>query len=117
MSNIENEVVQAILVVIITVITRYLIPWLKENKKVKSLVTKSEELLASSEWARKIVYAVEQRFSSSTGEERKSIAIKMLEDIAKEKNLPVSDTQIEILIEDAVKAMNIVKEQNKAVIK
>ncbi len=47
----------------------------------------------------------QQVYSARTGAERKAIVIDMLRNILTTKNISISDDQLEILIEAAVKAM------------
>lgn len=83
----------AFVLFVIGVITRYLVPWIKE----KIQGTKLEQVMV---WAYKLVQAAEQTITG--GEDKKCFVTKKLKEILTAKNLALSDTQIDALIEGIV---------------
>ncbi len=99
MNEIIYEAIRAVLVISIMVVVRYAVPYLK------SLIngTELEWIYA---WAVKAVKAAEQTNTGDhTGSVKKAIVKEFLVNVAKEKNLSITDEQLENLIESAVYAM------------
>ena len=94
---------QLLIMIISTLVARYLIPMLKqqtENEKVKQLAM----------WAEWAVRWAEQIYHDETGAQRKEHVVQLIMDIARKSNIPLSmftEQQIDALIEAAVKTMNI----------
>lgn len=99
MNEILFEVLKAVLVLATILLTRYTVPYLKESAE-------SKKLSWVVEWAKYAVYAVEQTvLGEKTGQEKKAIAIEFIKGMLIKKNMPISDEQINTLIESAVFAM------------
>lgn len=108
MNEIIYEVVRAVLVISIMVVVRYAVPYLKS----KINGTELEWIYA---WAVKAVKAAEQTTSGEhTGSVKKAIVKEFLQNVAKEKNLSITDEQLENLIESAVYAMKQEDARNEA---
>ena len=98
MSDICFECLKILVMVAVLVLTRYVLPWVKSK-------VDSEKLVA--QWAYKAVLMAQQTMKATGGKEKKAIVTQFLKEILQEKNIALSDKQIEILIEAAVKQMKI----------
>jgi LL-H family phage holin len=90
-------IINLILVIIISFIARYAIPWIKEQ-------IGNDKLAVIEKWTNYAVLAAEQTLQSGT--EKKDYVTQFLKGLLLAKNLALTDEQINILIESAVKAMN-----------
>lgn len=99
MNDIIFEVIRAVLVIGIMVVVRYAVPYLKSRIN----GTELEWIYA---WAVKAVKAAEQTtVGEHTGSQKKAIVKEFLLEVAREKNLTITDEQLENLIESAVYVM------------
>ena len=89
MSDICFEGLKILVMVAVLVLTRYVLPWVKSKAD-------SEKLNLA-----------QQTMKATDGKEKKAIVTQFLKELLQEKNIALSDTQIEILIEAAVKQMKI----------
>ena len=100
MNEILFEILKAAVVLMIILVGRYGIPYLKqlaENKKCDWVI----------KWAEIAVKATEQTvFGDKKGPERKDIVTVFIKKLLLQKNISLSDTQLENIIEAAVFAMN-----------
>lgn len=100
------NVLLALVVSLIGVITRELLPFLRNMKD--ETIKKIEQ----TKWAwtvdiiNEVVRAVEQTVIHEHGEEKKAIAHRLILKAMKEAGIYLSDDQIDMLIEAAVNAMN-----------
>lgn len=97
-SEILFEVVKLAIMIISALVARYLIPWLKtrvDMDKVKQV----------SDWSKEAVHAAQQLMNDKTGEERKQFVLNSVQAFMLEKGIEITDEQLEILIEAAVKQM------------
>ena len=85
--------------VIMFVWTYYFVPWMKAR-------TDNEKMHAIIDWAIQAVLAAEQVHTSQTGAQRKYIVTQFLKKILEQKNIAISDEELDIIIEAAVKSMN-----------
>ncbi len=92
------EVIKVIVMIAALVITRYLVPWLKEK-------IGQGKLAQIEKWARYAVEMAQQVHWSQPGEDRKALVIEFLKEILTSKNISISDEQLDVLIESAVKEM------------
>ncbi len=104
MTDIIFELIKIVVMITALLLARYAIPWIDEQ--ISDMRTK--QII---EWAKQGVLAAQQVHSSCPGEDRKGIVTKFLKQILAEKDMALSDEQIDILIEAAVKQMKI--EQDK----
>lgn len=105
MSEIIFEVIKVLVMVAALLIARHAIPYLNElaeDYRMKQIL----------EWAKQGVLAAQQVYEAKTGPERKYVVTNFLKQILTEKNLALSEEQIDTLIEAAVKQMKM--EQEKA---
>lgn len=99
MREITLELVKLLIMILAAVLTRYVIPWIRQK-------TQNEVLQNVIDWVMQAVLAAEQSYSAQTGAERKAIVTAFLKQILKAKNIALSDIELDMLIEAAVKQMN-----------
>ena len=96
MNDVVFEILKAVLVLVIILIAKYLVPWIK-------LQVEHEWLL---KWVELAVRSAEQTvLGDKTGPEKKAIVTKFLKEQLQQKNISISDEQLNTLIEAAVYAM------------
>lgn len=100
MNDILFEVLKLVVMVAILVITKYAVPWIKTR-------IDTEKMSIVADWAKKAVLYAQQTMWSDSGEDRKAIVTQFLKELLTAKNISISDEQIDILIEAAVKEMKI----------
>lgn len=93
------EILKLTIMIVAALITRYVIPWLKAK-------TENETMHQLIDLASQAVLAAEQVHNSATGAERKLIVTRFIKEILIQKNISISDEEIDTLIEAAVKQMN-----------
>lgn len=106
MNDIVFEVIKVVVMVAVLVTTRYLVPCLKEKIGV-------DRLALAEKWARYAVLKAQQVLCEKSGQDRKTYVTKVLKEILIAKNIALSNEQLDLLIEAAVKQMKI--EENAAV--
>ena len=99
MNEILFEVLKAVLMLVIVLIARYAIPYIKllvENTKYAWLV----------KWVELSVKSAQQTIlGDKSGPEKKAIVTKFIKDLLIQKNISISDEQLDTLIESAVYIM------------
>ena len=103
MRDIVLELLKLTIMIATMLVTHYLIPWLKAK-------TQNETMHALIDWAVQAVLAAEQCHQAVSGPERKAIVTKFIKQILEQKNIALSDEEIDVMIEAAVKQMNAAKE-------
>jgi hypothetical protein len=98
MSEILFYIIQLIIVAAILLATKYIIPFVKEK-------IGTEQLLIAEKWVKYAVLTAQQTLTSSTGAEKKTYVTDFLKELLTAKNISLTDEQLNILIESAVKAM------------
>jgi len=99
MNDVVFEILKAVLVLVIILIAKYLVPWIKLQVE----GTKHEWLL---KWVELAVRSAEQTvLGDKTGPEKKAIVTKFLKEQLQQKNISISDEHLNTLIEAAVYAM------------
>lgn len=93
------ELLKLTIMLVSLLLTTYVIPWVKSK-------TQNETMHSLIDLATQAVLAAEQVHSSQSGAERKLIVTKFIKEILMQKNISISDEEIDILIEAAVKQMN-----------
>ena len=100
MNEVLFEILKAAVVLAAVILVRYAVPYLKmrvEESKYAWLV----------KWAEIAVRSVEQTITGSgDGAEKKAVVTKFLKEMLARKNIDISDSQLDNLIEAAVFAMN-----------
>ena len=98
MADIIFEVIKIVVMLTALLVARYVVPWM--NEMVQD--AKTRQIL---EWTKQGVLAVQQMYYAETGETRKEMVKVFLGDFLKEKNVTLTDEQVSMLIEAAVKQM------------
>ena len=105
MDEIVMECLKLMLMLVSFVVCAYLLPWIRQ----KIGATKTEQL---ENFVHQAVYAVQQLFWQKTGDERRAKAIELITDWCAKNNVSVTQDQIRVLIEAAVKGMHIAEGKN-----
>lgn len=100
MNEIIFEVIKVVVMVTVLVITRYLVPWLKEK-------IGTDKLAVTEKWVKYAVLKAQQVLWSKDGQDKKAYVMDFLKEILMAKNIALSDEQLDVLIEAAVKQMKI----------
>lgn len=99
MREITLEALKLLIMVTVLVLTRFVVPWLKAK-------TQNETMQAVLDWTMQAVLAAEQAHQAQTGAERKYIVTEFIKQILIQKNISLSDEELNTLIEAAVMQMN-----------
>ena len=99
MREITLEALKLLIMVTVLVLTRFVVPWLKAK-------TQNETMQAVLDWTMQAVLAAEQAHQAQTGAERKYIVTEFIKRILIQKNISLSDEELNTLIEAAVMQMN-----------
>lgn len=99
MREITLEALKLLIMVTVLVLTRFVVPWLKAK-------TENETMQAVLDWTVQAVLAAEQAHQAQTGAERKYIVTEFIKNILIQKNISLSDEELNTLIEAAVMQMN-----------
>ena len=100
MNDITFEIVKIVAMVCAVLITRYLIPLFRN-------AIGDDKIAEATKWIKSAVYFAQQTMSAQTGEERKAFVMQYAKDIRDELKIPITDEQIDILIESFVKELRI----------
>ncbi len=106
MNEINFEVIKIVVMVAALLISRYLVPWLKEK-------IGADKLAVAEKWVKYAVLKAQQVLWEKDGQDRKAYVVEFLKEILIAKNIALSDEQLDVLIEAAVKQMKI--EENTGV--
>jgi hypothetical protein len=98
MSDILFYTLQLIIAITVLIATKYVIPLVKEK-------IGTEQLAVAEKWVRYAVMTAQQTLTASTGAEKKTYVTEFLKELLTAKNISLTDEQLNILIESAVKAM------------
>lgn len=101
-----KDLIMAVLSIAITFAANAIRVWFKENKENKKLQSINEMLIANEKVVAIAVAAVEQTVAHLHGYEKAEAAKDKVIAILNEKGLPVSEVEIDALIEKSVKEMN-----------
>ncbi len=100
MNEVLFEILKAVTILAVILLTRYAVPCLKalvENTKYAGVV----------KWVEVAVKAAEQTvFGEAANQEKKAIVTELIKNILIKKNIAISDEQLDSLIEAAVFEMN-----------
>lgn len=108
MNEVLFEIIKVVVMVAALVVTRYLIPWMKEK-------IGTEKLAQIEKWVRYAVEMAQQVYWSKPGEDRKAIVTEFLRDTLIAKNISISEDQLDVLIEAAVKEMKMQETKEAAI--
>lgn len=98
MSEILFEVLRLVVLLAVFAVSCYLIPWIRGK-------IGQDRLDEITRWVNTAVLMAQQVYHAQTGAERKAIVIDLLKGILTAKNISISDNQLDLMIEAAVKAM------------
>lgn len=107
MDEIIFEIIKLIVMVAALVIARYLVPWIKEK-------IGADKLAEVEKWVKYAVLKAQQVLWEESGEDKKAYVTEFLKKLLIAKNIALSDEQLDVLIEAAVKQMKI--EENAGVV-
>lgn len=93
------ELVKIVLMVVSVLVTSYVIPWIKAN-------TNNAKMHTLLNWVEQGVHAAEQIYGAKSGEEKREYVVRWMKLIAADNNINITDQELHMLIEAAVKAMN-----------
>lgn len=99
MNEVIFEIIKVVVMLAALLIARYMIPWLREK-------IGAEKMEQIEKWAAYAVKMAEQVYGGQTGADRKSIVTEFLRKILTAKKIALSEDQLNVLIEAAVKEMN-----------
>lgn len=100
MNDILFEAINLVVMILAAIFTAYVIPYVRKavgDKKLQDIA----------DWAERAVLFAQQTMTAQSGAERKAYVLKYLTQYAKEYKIPITDEQINILIESAVKSMKV----------
>lgn len=100
MNEILFEALKLLIMVVVLIVTRYFVPWIKTQ-------IDTQKMQMISEWAKNAVLSTQQVLWAKPGVDRKAEVTKFLKKMLIAKNISISDEQLDILIESAVKQMKI----------
>ena len=107
MNTLIFNVLMALIVSIIGVITKTLLPYLKEKKEEATAKIRQTKWEWAADIIDAVVRAVEQTASESLhGIEKKSLAVAYIESLLAQNGITLSHEQIDALVEAAVQAIN-----------
>lgn len=105
MNDIIFEALKLLIMVCVAVIARYVIPWLKSR-------IEQDKMAAIEKMVTQAVLYAQQVLTSKSGAEKKAIVTDLLKEML--KNISITDEQLNILIEAAVKQMKM--EENAGIV-
>lgn len=91
-----TEIIVALIGVLGTVITAFVIPWIRSKTDANQ-----QKILSTA--ARTAVYAAQQIFNSAEADEKKEYAIKYITDVLAHYNMAITINEISVAIEAALK--------------
>lgn len=98
MREIYIEIAKLAIILMCAAVTRFLIPWIKsktDNAVMQTLI----------DWTMQAVLAAEQTHDAGSGVEKKAIVTEFIKKLLLQKNIALSDEEINMLIEAAVRQM------------
>lgn len=98
MDEIIFEIVKIIVMVAALLIAHYLVPWIKDK-------IGADKLAEIEKWTRYAVEKAQQVYWAESGQDRKAYVTEFLKQLLISKNISISDEQLDVLIEAAVKEM------------
>ena len=100
MRDIILELLKLTIMIATFLITRYAIPFIRAK-------TENSVMQALIDWTAQGVLAAEQTHDAGSGAEKKAIVTEFIKRLLIQKNISLSDDEIEMLIEAAVRQMKI----------
>lgn len=101
------DLILAVIPVLATIITVFIVPYLKSK-------INSEKLAQYEEWGHMAVQAAEMLWSESgKGKDKKAYVVEFLNNLINKNKTVITDAQLNVLIESAVKQFKICTEPDK----
>lgn len=100
MSDMVFELVKVAVMLVALVAARYIIPWIKDKMG-------ADQLNLVTGWVKSAVLYAQQTMWAESGAERKEAVLKILWELLAYKDIHITEEQLNILIEAAVKEMKI----------
>lgn len=100
MDDIIFEIVKIVVMVAALVVTRYMVPWLKEK-------IGADNLAVAEKWVKHAVLMAQQVMWNESGEDKKGYVTNFIKLLMEQGAVSLTDEQLDILIEAAVKQMKI----------
>lgn len=100
MNEIVFEIIKLVVMIAALAVTRYLVPWIREKAN-------TDKLVLAEKWVRYAVLKAQQVLWAEKGQDKKAYVTDFLKEILIAKNIALSDEQLDVLIEAAVKQMKI----------
>lgn len=101
-------IVETVIVIILLIVTGYLIPLIK-NK------IGDDKFSKLAEWVKFAVLKAEQVLVAETGEKKKEYVLSFINELLQENKINITAEQLDVLIESAVKEMNIAQNKVKKI--
>ena len=99
MDKVIFDIIEILVIVIVTLVGRYAVPYLKNKLG-------EQKLTIMVEWAKRFVHMAEQVINGEKqGEAKRDLVSQLLVEKAKELNIKLSEDEIRTLIEDAYTIM------------
>ena len=98
MSDIVFEAINLVVMILAAIFTAYVIPYVRKavgDKKLQDIA----------DWAERAVLFAQQTMTAQSGADRKAYVLEYLTRYAHDYKIPITDEQINILIESAVRTM------------
>ena len=103
MNDILYTAAQLVVMVLSAVIARYVIPWLKGKIGQQKMAQIASWAVWAVDWAEQIITA------PSAGDRRKELVMGFLQDMLEQVHIEMTDEQLEVLIESAVRQMHMLE--------
>lgn len=100
MDDIVFEILKCVVMVAALIVARYFVPWIKS-------VIETNNLSVVVEWVSSAVLMAQQVYTGAKGSDKKETVVKFLKSVLAEKNITITDEQLDTLIEAAVKEMKL----------
>ena len=100
MNDILYQIAMLIVSIVSAVLARYVIPWIKMSIDARTL----EQIRG---WVESAVLSAQQLMTDSTGQKKKEAVEIFIRQLLSEKGIILTDSQLDTLIEAAVKQMKI----------
>lgn len=110
MNEMIFEVLRLIVLLAVFAVTCYLIPWIRRK-------IGKDKLDEITKWVNSAVLMAQQVYYAKTGAERKAIVVDLMKGILITKNISITDAQLDLLIEAAVKAMKMQEGNNTKIVR
>ena len=107
-NEIIRYIIVAALVVTFIIMSRYLVPLIKSK-------IGNDKFTELTEWVKFAVLTAEQVLTASTGEQKKEYVISFIDELLEENKINITAEQLDVLIESAVKEMNIAQNKIKKI--